>query len=92
MKTAGKTFTEKEKAAIEKYIVAFRENFKFDPVFYKCPDGAIIIYPNETELKKPEGEYIQFCENISYCAGWLYGTVCQRNKHFETWIDGRRPD
>lgn len=91
MKTAGKSFTEKEKAAIEKYLNAFRENFGFDPVFYKCPDNAIIIFSNEDEAKKPGGEYIQFCENADYCGGFLYGIVCQYHKHFETWKDGRRP-
>ena len=87
----SKTFREKEKAKIEKYLDAFRKNF-FDPVFYRLPDGAILIYPNTEEAENPSGAYIQFCENADYCSGFLYGAVVQRNRHFERWTNGNAPE
>lgn len=87
----SKTFTEKEKEKIEKYLDAFKANF-FDPIFYKMPDNAILIYPNEEEAEKPSGAYIQFCENADYCSGFLYGAVVQHNRHFERWTNGTMPE
>lgn len=38
---------------------------------YTKGGGYYVYYPAD----KPEGEYIQFCHNLDYLEGWLYGCV-----------------
>lgn len=67
--------TSKDKAIIQKNLDAFTHNFGA-PRIEKVPyAGYEVYYPADN------GQYIQYCENIHYLDGWLYGMVQAFHRH-----------
>jgi len=79
MKTTKHSYKFKvnEVEQLEKNLNAFISNFG-EPIFHKYENGAIEIYM--TEEAATNGEYLQYCDNIDYLNGWLYGAVQAINK------------
>ncbi|MBQ3543508.1 MAG: hypothetical protein IJA34_00725 [Lachnospiraceae bacterium] len=65
--------TEPEEEAIKGYLNSFVINFNIEPIILKQKDKSFLIYLSEKAEAK--NEYIQYCENIHYLRGWLYGCV-----------------
>lgn len=66
----AKTFTKRQEDIICKNLNAFVNNFgevRIEKADYG--PGFYVYYPVDAET------YIQFCENINYLDGWLYGVV-----------------
>ena len=64
------TFTKRQEDIICKNLNAFVANFgdvRIEKADYG--PGFYVYYPVDAET------YIQFCENINYLDGWLYGVV-----------------
>jgi len=64
------TFTKRQEDIICKNLNAFVANFgavRIEKADYG--PGFYVYYPADAET------YIQFCENIHYLDGWLYGVV-----------------
>ena len=64
------TFTKRQEDIICKNLNAFVANFgdvRIEKADYG--PGFYVYYPADAET------YIQFCENINYLDGWLYGVV-----------------
>ena len=62
--------TKRQQDTIAKNLMAFTSNFG-EPRIVKADygKGFYVFYPANAE------SYIQYCENISYLDGWLYGVV-----------------
>ena len=60
--------TEKQYEKIETNLNAFAFNFGM-PRIVDGYNGGYYVYPADSE------EYIQYCRNIDYLNGWLYGAV-----------------
>lgn len=66
------TLTEKQKETIADNLRAFEHNFGECRIEQYCKgEGFYVYYPADM----PEGDYIQYCYNIGYLDGWLYGVV-----------------
>lgn len=65
--------TQREADKIKKNLEAFIFQFNIEPIFRKNKDKTFNIYLS-TEAEEKDN-YIQFCENIDYLNGWLYGAV-----------------
>lgn len=66
------TLTEKQKETIADNLRAFEHNFGECRIEqYMRGEGFYVFYPAD----RPEGDYIQYCYNIGYLDGWLYGCV-----------------
>lgn len=61
---------------LEKNLNAFIFNFS-EPIFHKYKHGAVEVYM--TEQQTETGSYIQYCDNLDYLNGWLYGAVQAKN-------------
>lgn len=64
------TFTKRQEELIRDNLRAFRHNF--GAVRIEKQDGGpgyYVFFPADSE------SYIQFCYNIDYLNGWLYGAV-----------------
>ena len=62
--------TKRQEQSIEKNLRAFTNNFGAPKIV--CEDfgrGFYVFFPADAET------YIQYCENINYLDGWLYGVV-----------------
>ena len=65
--------TEREKEIIKINMDAFIANFE-SPFIVK--DGKeFYVYRNKTEYDNGAGSWVQYCKNIDYLDGWLYGAV-----------------
>lgn len=65
--------TDREMEIIKDNLRAFESNFgtvRIEKADYG--KGYYVFYPKET---KENGSWIQFCYDISYLDGWLYGVV-----------------
>lgn len=62
--------TPNEKSIIKDNLAAFINNFGGVRI-EKVPGYGFYVYMNGAT----EGNYIQFCYNIDYLNGWLYGVV-----------------
>ena len=74
MKLVGKSakITKLEKNIIESNLKAFEANF--DEIYlYKFHHGAFEVYMAKSDII--DNTYIQYCDNIDYLNGWLYGAV-----------------
>ena len=68
--------TEMQQKKLRANYKAFVANFG-EPRIQKnpCRSGSLLVYwPADAE------QHIQYCENIDYLNGWLYGCVQARNK------------
>lgn len=62
------TLTAKQKEIVSRNLHAFLHNFG-DVRIERELNGFYVYYPANSD------SYIQFCENINYLDGWLYGVV-----------------
>lgn len=69
--------TNKQKEIIADNLRAYIANFGKIIVEKADYDRGFYVYLNEQE--KGEGHYIQYCYNIDYLNGWLYGAVQAAN-------------
>lgn len=77
--------TEREMEIIKDNLRAFKHNFgdvRIEPADYG--EGFYVFYPAEKE----NDSWIQYCYNIAYLDGWLYGcvqgAVCGQFKPYRT--------
>lgn len=71
-------FTNTEKAIIQDNMRAYLNNFGYLHIEREeCGKG---FYVYTSEQRTLEGSYTQFCYNIDYLNGWLYGCVQASNK------------
>lgn len=65
-----RTFTPNQMKIVNDNLRAFTTNFgKVRIEKDECGKGFYVHYPAESD------SYIQYCENIHYLDGWLYGVV-----------------
>lgn len=70
--------TNTEKEIIKDNLNAYRNNFDYIHIEKEeCGEG---FYVFTSEKRKEEGSWTQFCYNIDYLNGWLYGAVQANNK------------
>ena len=72
------TFTESQKEKIKSNLNAYLANFK--PITIEKADYGKGFYVYEVD----RDGHVQYCENIDYLNGWLYGAVQARNKIITT--------
>lgn len=70
--------TEKQKKIIESNLNAYKANF--DYICIEKEDCGPGFYVYTSEDRKESGCYTQYCYNIDYLNGWLYGAVQAVNK------------
>lgn len=67
--------TRRQKEIIEDNLKAFVHNFGEVRIEQNLPDKGFFVYlPADNET------YVQYCYNIDYLNGWLYGAVQAANK------------
>ena len=70
--------TNTEKEIIKDNLQAYINNFGYIHIErQECGDG---FYVFTSEQRLAEGSWTQFCYNIDYLNGWLYGCVQAANK------------
>lgn len=69
MEKGKDTMTSKQKAIISRNLKAFTHNFGEVRIETIPGYGFNVYYPANSD------SFIQFCENIHYLDGWLYGCV-----------------
>ena len=70
--------TNTEKEIIKDNLQAYINNFGYIHIErQECGDG---FYVFTSEQRLEEGSWTQFCYNIDYLNGWLYGAVQAANK------------
>ena len=70
--------TKKQIEIIKDNLNAFSANFG-DPYIIKADYGTgYYVFMTEEDYK--HGSYIQYCYNIDYLNGWLYGAVQAANR------------
>lgn len=67
------TFTAKQQETISDNLHAYLANFETVIIERADYGGGFYVFTNESDHKA--GRYIQFCYNIDYLNGWLYGAV-----------------
>lgn len=66
------TVTQGEADKMRDNLRAFSFNFK-EPLLRKYKDKSFAVFMSEEDVDS--GSYVQYCENIDYLNGWLYGAV-----------------
>ena len=65
--------TKRQEEIIRDNLKAFESNFGEVRIDYVPPYGFYVYLPKDDEI------HIQFCYNIDYLNGWLYGAVQAAN-------------
>lgn len=83
--------TNRQKEIIKDNLKAFTHNFGDIRIEqYMKNEGFYVYYPAQSD------DYIQYCENIDYLNGWLYGIVqgCVRGefKPYRTGVENPKQD
>lgn len=65
--------TNKQKEKIKDNLNAYKANFGYIEIVKADCGKGFYIYTSEERQK--DGCWTQFCENIDYVNGWLYGAV-----------------
>lgn len=68
-----KTFTAKQNELIKDNLTAYINNFGYIKIEKADYGSGFYVYTDEQ--RTAEGAYTQFCCNIDYLNGWLYGAV-----------------
>lgn len=69
--------TELQKEKIEKNLNAYKENFGYIEIVKQKYDKGFYVFTSKE--KRERNEYTQYCYNIDYLNGWLYGCVQAAN-------------
>lgn len=72
-----KTLTAKQNELIKDNLRAYINNFGY--IMIEKADYGSGFYVYTDEQRAAEGSYTQFCYNIDYLNGWLYGAVQAAN-------------
>ena len=65
--------TAREKEIIKDNLKAYQANFDYICIIKADFGGGFYVYTSKE--RKESGSYTQFCYNIDYLNGWLYGCV-----------------
>lgn len=68
-----KTLTAKQNELIKDNLRAYINNFGYIKIEKADYGSGFYVYTDEERAKS--GSYTQFCYNIDYLNGWLYGAV-----------------
>lgn len=68
-----KTLTAKQNELIKDNLTAYINNFGYIKIEKADYGGGFYVYTDEQ--RAAAGVYTQFCYNIDYLNGWLYGAV-----------------
>lgn len=71
------TLTAKQQEVIKDNLRAYMANFGTVTIERADYGGGFYVYTSEEDHK--EGRHVQFCYNIDYLNGWLYGAVQAAN-------------
>ena len=69
--------TKRQKEIINDNLNAYKNNFGYICIEAEECGKGFYIYTSEE--RKESGSYTQFCYNIDYLNGWLYGAVQAAN-------------
>ena len=69
--------TAREKEIIKDNLQAYKANFDYIYIIKADFGGGYYVFTSEE--RKESGSYTQFCYNIDYLNGWLYGCVQTAN-------------
>lgn len=70
--------TNTEKEIIKDNLRSYKNNFDYIHIEKEVCGEGFYVFTSEQRLK--EGSWTQFCYNIDYLNGWLYGAVQANNK------------
>lgn len=73
----SKIFTKSQEELIADNLRAYKANFGY--ICIKTADYGDGFYVYTDEQRAESGNYTQFCYNIDYLNGWLYGAVQAAN-------------
>lgn len=68
-----KTLTKKQMETISDNLKSYLTNFGYISIERAEYGGGFYVYTDEN--RKDTGSWTQFCYNIDYLNGWLYGAV-----------------
>ena len=69
--------TEKQKSIIADNLRAYKANFGFIKIEDADYGGGFYVFTSKE--REEQGSWTQFCYNIDYLNGWLYGCVQAAN-------------
>lgn len=70
--------TKRQMKIIEDNLRAYKNNFSYIKIVKEDYGKGFYVYTDENRAET--GSYTQFCYNIDYLNGWLYGAVQAANK------------
>ena len=70
--------TKKQMEIISDNLRAYKANFDYIKIVDEDYGGGFYVYTDEERAET--GAYTQYCYNIDYLNGWLYGAVQAANK------------
>lgn len=65
--------TKRQEELIERNRAAYVDNFGYIGIARAADRKGFLVYKFDTDMML--GKYIQYCPNIDYLNGWLYGAV-----------------
>ena len=65
--------TRRQEELIERNKAAYVANFGYIGITRSADRKGFLVYKSDTDMLL--GNYIQYCPNIDYLNGWLYGAV-----------------
>ena len=65
--------TKKQMEVIEDNLRAYKSNFDYIVIEYDSVSKGYYVYTSEERYK--DNSWTQYCYNIDYLNGWLYGCV-----------------
>ena len=77
MKGNGEIMTQKQKEIIADNLRAYENNFGYIKIVKEDYGKGFYVFTSEERAE--QGSWTQFCYNIDYLNGWLYGCVQAAN-------------
>lgn len=65
--------TNKEKELIKDNLKAYKNNFKYIKIVKADYGNGFYVFTSEKQVES--GSWTEYCPNIDYLNGWLYGAV-----------------
>jgi hypothetical protein len=65
--------TKKQVEVIEDNLRAYKSNFDYIVIEYDSLSKGFYVYTSQE--RKRQGSWTQYCYNVDYLNGWLYGCV-----------------
>jgi hypothetical protein len=75
--------SENQAGTIKDNLHAYEANFETPFIIYDSASKGFEVYRTQEEFRNGQG-YVQFCYNISYLDGWLYGAVQAKCKQIRS--------